>query len=48
MSFRIDNPGGGDCGFYAFAIGLIHVIQHEYYANGKSNTFNRWKMKDLA
>lgn len=47
MSFRIDNPGGGDCGFYAFAIGLIHVIQHEYYSSGKSNTFNRWKNEGL-
>ncbi|MGL6036668.1 MAG: hypothetical protein ACRC0B_05785, partial [Legionella sp.] len=25
----IDNPGAGNCGFYAFAIGLIHIIQQE-------------------
>ncbi|MBA2652238.1 MAG: hypothetical protein H0U73_08230 [Tatlockia sp.] len=27
----IDNPGKGDCGFYAFAIGLINIIQTEIY-----------------
>lgn len=47
MSYRINNPGGGDCGFYAFAIGLIHVIQEEYYSKGNSNTFNRWKDEGL-
>ncbi|KTC83602.1 hypothetical protein [Legionella cincinnatiensis] len=48
MSFRINNPGGGDCGFYAFAIGLIHVIQQEYYSHGHSKTFNRWKKEGLG
>ncbi|KTD64910.1 Dot/Icm T4SS effector [Legionella santicrucis] len=48
MSFRINNPGGGDCGFYAFAIGLIDVIQQEYYSNGNSKTFNRWKKEGLG
>lgn len=48
MPFRIDNPGGGDCGFYAFAIGLIHIIQQEYYSSGKSKTFNRWKKEGLG
>ncbi len=25
----IDNPGGGDCGFYAFAVALIDIIQQQ-------------------
>ena len=28
-SEEVDNPGAGDCAFYAFAIGLIHIIQEE-------------------
>ncbi|HHF7366788.1 TPA: hypothetical protein ACPSKY_001907 [Legionella bozemanae] len=48
MPFRIDNPGGGDCGFYAFAIGLIATIQKEYAENGKnSKTFAQWQSKGL-
>lgn len=27
MSLTINNPGGGDCGFYAFSIGLVDIIQ---------------------
>ena len=42
---RINNPGGGDCGFYAFAIGLIDVIQTEHQ-QGKTETFKRWHAKD--
>lgn len=26
---EVDNPGSGDCAFYAFAIGLINIIQEE-------------------
>ncbi|KTD09078.1 Dot/Icm T4SS effector [Legionella gratiana] len=48
MSYRINNPGGGDCGFYAFAIGLIHVIQQEYYSSSNSKTFNLWKKEGLG
>lgn len=43
MSYSIDNPGGGDCGFYALAIGLISIIQNEYKLYGKSKTYDRWK-----
>ncbi|HDS3848833.1 type IV secretion protein Dot [Legionella pneumophila] len=43
MSYSIDNPGGGDCGFYAVAIGLISIIQNEYKLYGKSKTYDRWK-----
>ncbi|HDP0034787.1 TPA: type IV secretion protein Dot [Legionella pneumophila] len=43
MSYSIDNPGGGDCGFYALAIGLISIIQNEYKLHGKSKTYDRWK-----
>ncbi|KTD42473.1 hypothetical protein [Legionella quateirensis] len=28
-SEEVDNPGAGDCAFYAFAIGLINIIQEE-------------------
>lgn len=41
----IDNPGKGDCAFYAFAIGLIHIIQEEY-SYGKTEMFDRWSALD--
>ncbi len=44
MDYRIDNPGGGDCGFYAFSIGLIGIIQKEQLETGTSPTFQRWSM----
>ena len=47
MTHIIDNPGGGDCGFYAFSIGLINIIQQEYIVEGISKTFNLWQDKDL-
>ncbi|WP_259331259.1 hypothetical protein [Legionella bozemanae] len=47
MPFRINNPGGGDCGFYAFSIGLINAIQEEYNEHGKSEIFDLWKSKGL-
>ncbi|MGM9453477.1 hypothetical protein ACTAZI_09100 [Legionella bozemanae] len=47
MPFRINNPGGGDCGFYAFSIGLINAIQEEYKEHGKSKTFDRWNRKGI-
>lgn len=34
----IDNPAKGNCGFYAFAIGLINIIQQE----GTRETFDKW------
>ncbi|HHT0594345.1 TPA: hypothetical protein ACTXXA_002746 [Legionella anisa] len=43
----IDNPGGGDCGFYAFAIGLIDIILKEYALTGKSKTYDQWKSQGL-
>ncbi|HAT8179288.1 TPA: type IV secretion protein Dot [Legionella pneumophila] len=46
MSYSIDNPGGGDCGFYALAIGLIHIVKNEYKLHGKSETYDRWKKMD--
>ncbi|WP_454781912.1 hypothetical protein [Legionella sp. WA2022007384] len=47
MSYRIDNSGGGDCGFYAFAIGLINTIQNEHALDGTSKTYDRWKTEGL-
>ncbi|SNV04616.1 Dot/Icm T4SS effector [Legionella waltersii] len=47
VSYTIDNPGGGDCGFYAFAIGLINIIQHEYELSGSSATFEKWQHAGL-
>ena len=40
---EINNPGGGDCAFYAFAIGLIDIIQKEHQEAENSRTFNRWQ-----
>lgn len=48
MRYKIDNPGGGDCGFYAFSIALIDIIKKEYGASGTSHTFNQWFEKGLA
>jgi hypothetical protein len=45
---EIDNPGGGDCAFYAFVIGLIYIIQNEYQAVGNSITFNQWQNLGLG
>ncbi len=47
MPYRIDNPGGGDCGFYAFAIGLINTIQEEHQLKKKSKTYEQWQKKGL-
>ena len=44
MYFSVDNPGGGDCAFYAYAIALINVVKQEFRQNptGRSKTFERW------
>ncbi|KTD72666.1 hypothetical protein [Legionella tucsonensis] len=34
----VDNPAKGNCGYYAFAIGLINIIQQE----GTGATFGKW------
>lgn len=47
MKYEIDNPGGGDCGFYAFAISLIEIIQNEHHAKRVSPTFKKWQEKGL-
>lgn len=48
MAITIDNPSGGDCGFYAFSIGLIEIIQTENkQTKGNSPTFNRWLQNGL-
>jgi hypothetical protein len=38
MPTSINNPGGGDCGFYAYAIGLIAIMQEELRTKGVSAT----------
>ena len=45
---RIDNPGLGNCAFYAFSIGLIDIIKKESAANSnvRSPTFERWLALD--
>lgn len=48
MAYTINNPGGGDCGFYAFSIGLIEIIQAEHKLKGTSRTFERWRDKGLV
>ncbi len=48
MPITIDNPAGGDCGFYAFAIGLIEIIQKEnQQADGNCPTFILWQQNGL-
>lgn len=37
----IDNPGLGNCAFYAFAIGLVNIIQEEAKYNRRT-MFHRW------
>lgn len=44
---NIDNPGFGNCAFYAFSIGLVHLIQHEN-AYKKRQLFNHWLQLDPA
>ena len=48
MAQTINNPGGGDCGFYAMAIGLVDCIQREYQQNKSSKTFDRWQAQGLT
>lgn len=42
---RIDNPGRGNCAFYAFAIGLIYIIQEEKAYNNTA-MFEQWIKHD--
>lgn len=42
---EVDNPGSGDCAFYAFAIGIIHIIQEEKSYN-KRAMFDHWVQLD--
>ncbi|WP_419420826.1 hypothetical protein ACNVED_05890 [Legionella sp. D16C41] len=39
---EIDNPGRGNCAFYAFAIGIIDIIKHEAARGGDSVTFKKF------
>lgn len=40
----IDNPGRGNCAFYAFAIGLIEIIKEEQMYGNKTK-YNYWVTK---
>jgi hypothetical protein len=43
MFLTVDNPAGGNCAFYAYAIALIDVIKREFHTNnGNSRTFDTW------
>jgi hypothetical protein len=42
---KVENPGNGDCAFYAFAIGLIHIIKHEFGCK-KTTIFDNWSELD--
>ncbi|WP_131782897.1 hypothetical protein [Legionella gresilensis] len=44
---EIDNPGKGNCAFYAFAIGLIDIIKHEIAREGVSATFQKLKILSM-
>ncbi len=41
---RVNNPGAGHCGFYAFAIGLINLIIH----HDRQDLFDAWVQKDAT
>lgn len=43
MPYVVDNPGGGDCGFYALAIGLIDNIKKQAKSSGTSPLYNQLK-----
>ncbi|STX51071.1 Dot/Icm T4SS effector [Legionella busanensis] len=43
---EIDNPGQGNCAFYAFAIGFIDIVKHEIAKKGVSATFQ--KLQNLS
>jgi hypothetical protein len=47
MPDKINNPGGGDCGSYAFAIGLIEHIQHQARTDQNSPLFHSWQSLGL-
>ncbi|STY29980.1 Dot/Icm T4SS effector [Legionella wadsworthii] len=42
---KIDNPGGGDCGFYALAVGLIDIIQKQHALTETSTIYQHWKVQ---
>lgn len=41
MPYVVDNPGGGDCGFYAFSIGLIDEIKKQAKEDGRSPLYDK-------
>lgn len=43
----IDNPGLGNCAFYAFAVGLANIIQEEASYNSRA-MFDRWIRLDSS
>ena len=47
MQHVVDNPGGGDCGYYSFAIGLIEQIQKQARVNQTSALFEKWQKLGL-
>ena len=48
MSYILDNPGGGNCGPFAVALGLIDAIQKEYHDKKHSPLFERWQSQGLT
>ncbi len=42
---RIDNPGGGDCLYYAFSLGLIDIVQKQAQ-EGSTELFDAWLRLD--
>lgn len=48
MSTVLDNPGGGDCGFYAPADKAIRDIQEQYRANKGTSDFDTFWKNGLA
>jgi hypothetical protein len=49
LYLKVNNPGQGDCGFYAFATGFISVVQAEFFKGNKNpsqlETLNKLRTK---
>ncbi|NBX84290.1 MAG: hypothetical protein EBQ95_01615 [Gammaproteobacteria bacterium] len=45
---RIDNPGGGDCGYYALMMGIIHLAKSPETSARMQETIANWKRLDPA
>jgi hypothetical protein len=45
---RIDNPGGGNCGYYALMMGIIHLAKSPETKEEMKETIEKWKELDTG